>query len=67
MSTVIMNLVAAPWGDPIQYGRGKATKVAAYNIQDLWKNLDVTPVKDIDTSDLVKIQTPGGVPMTKKP
>ena len=32
---VITNLVVAPWGDPIQDGRGKETKVATYDIQDL--------------------------------
>ena len=62
-----MNLVVAPWDDPIQDNRGKETKAATYDIQDFRKNSDVTPVKDIGTSDPVKTQNPGGVPMTKKP
>ena len=63
---VITNLVDAPWDDPIQDGIGKATKVVTYDIQDLQKNSNVTPVKDTDTLDLVRL-SPGGVPKTKKP
>ena len=49
-----MNLVDAPWDDPIQDDRGKETKFVTYDIQDFQKNLDVTPVEDIDTLDLMK-------------
>ena len=59
---VITNLVDAPWGDPIQEGKGKASKVMTYDIQDFWKNSNVTPVRDIGTSDLVKTHSPGGRP-----
>ena len=65
MESVITDLVVAPWGNPIQDGRGKATKVATYDIQDLWKNSDVTLVKDIDALDLVQILSQGGIPITK--
>ena len=46
-----MNLIDAPWDDPIQDDRGKETKVVTYDIQDYQKNSDVTPVKDTDTLD----------------
>ena len=62
-----MNLVVAPWDDPIQDGRGKEAKFMTYDIQYLRKNFDVTPIKDIGTLDPVKTQSPGGVPVTKKP
>ena len=58
MGFVITNLVDALWDDPIQDGRGKATKVVTYDIQDFQKNSDVTPVKDTDTLDLVRL-SPG--------
>ena len=64
---VITDLVVAPWDDPIQDDRGKATKVATYDIQDFWKNSDVTLVKDTDTSDSVKTLSPRGIPITKIP
>ena len=62
-----MNLVVSPWGDPIQDGKRKETKVVTYNIQDFWKNSDVTPVKDTNTLDPSNTQSRGGFPMTKKP
>ena len=46
---------------------GKATNVAAYVIQGLWKNSDVTLVKGTDTSDSVKMLSLMGVPITKIP
>ena len=57
-----MNLVVAPWGDPIQDGRGKETKVETYDIQNLWKKSDVTPVEDTDTSDCSEYTKPRGHP-----
>ena len=33
-------------------------------MQDLWKKLDVMPVKDTDTLELVKILSLEGVPIT---
>ena len=29
----------------------KKTKIVSYDLQDFWKNSDVTPVKDTDTLD----------------
>ena len=66
LGIVIMDLIGALWDDPIQDGRGKATKVVTYDIQDYRKNSDVTPVKDTYTLDPVRL-SPGGVPKTKKP
>ena len=58
---VIVNLVVAPWDDPIQDDRGKAAKVMTYDIQDFRKNSDVTPFKDTGTLDQWE-HKPGGHP-----